>query len=75
MPVPGVDPGINPGTRCTTVSDYLSMAYSGTDGRIMSGHDGAGKAFSVSLLTPHDGAGKAFSVSTLTPADPHTSST
>jgi hypothetical protein len=32
--------------------DYLSMIYSGTDGRIMSGHDGTGKAASVSMLTP-----------------------
>jgi hypothetical protein len=52
MPVAGLDPGINPGTRYTTISDYLSMTYSGTDGRIMSGHDGAGKAASVSMLTP-----------------------
>jgi precorrin-3B synthase len=48
MPVPGLDPG----TRCTSVSDCLSMTCSGTDGRSMSGHDDAGKAASVSLSTP-----------------------
>jgi len=34
-------PGLDPGTRCSSVSDYFSMTYSGTDGRIMSGHDDA----------------------------------
>ena len=51
-PSPDFDPGINPGIRCTSVSGYLSVTYSGTDGRIMSGHDEAGKAASVSMLTP-----------------------
>jgi hypothetical protein len=44
-------PELDPGTRCASVSDYLSTAYSGTDGRIMSGYD-AGKAASVPMLTP-----------------------
>jgi hypothetical protein len=45
-------PGPDPGTRCTTVSGYLSVTYFGTDDRIMSGHDDAGKGASVSMLTP-----------------------
>jgi hypothetical protein len=45
-------PGLDPGTRCTSVSDYLSTTYSGPDGRIMSGQDDAGKAASVSMSTP-----------------------
>jgi hypothetical protein len=49
---PNVIPWLDPGTRCTPVSNYLSMIYSRTDGRIMSGHDDAGKAASVSMLTP-----------------------
>jgi hypothetical protein len=38
------------------------MTYSGTDGRIMSGHDDAGKAASVSMLTPAGitGGGRAY---------------
>jgi hypothetical protein len=54
MAVPGVDPGISPGTRCTSVSDCLSMTYSSTGGRMMSGHDDAGKGVSVSMLMPAD---------------------
>jgi hypothetical protein len=32
---PNVMPGLDPGTRFTSISGYFSMTYSGTDGWIM----------------------------------------